>query len=373
MSDADPVRGFVAEVLSDLGADLSEHDGILWVTAAEGLQRALEVPRHVALAFDPVAADASRAELVAPGSFLLERILALATARGRWDVGRVAVASPAWARDALSGAGLPRAWVERASVEDLGEEPFVCFTFRVTLTSDAKRETYHAILVSRQDAWEVLPEEAEVPLVPVTIPPSLVDLHAGYDLARRFLAARLLESLEAFRRESIAALDEEVRRIFAYFDGTVREIRAASAEVARELIAAVEGERDRRLAEALERFEPHATAALCGVRVVLAPRAVARSGTTADPAVVEIDAFARRARGLRCSRCGNVDGPWSADSLGRITCAGCTPTGAASARPRGHPRSGIPRRRTTAGRAAARSPRGSKERSRFDGATRRGA
>src|SRR2546430_16564305 len=72
------------------------------------------------------------------------------------------------------------------------------------------------------------------------------------------------------------------------------------------------GERDRRLAEAVERFDPKATASLCSVRAVFAPTARVRlefqGGAIAD---IHMDAWSRRIRGLVCEICHGTEGPWS--------------------------------------------------------------
>src|SRR2546428_3721726 len=84
MSDAPPLRPFVIEALTDLGAAVSEDDSLVWVQAPELVQRDLEVPGRFALAFDPERNREFEAELVAPGSYFLERLQSAGARRGRW-------------------------------------------------------------------------------------------------------------------------------------------------------------------------------------------------------------------------------------------------------------------------------------------------
>lgn len=342
MTEAASLRAFVAEALRDGGAEVREEGDALWINAPGSLQRDLEIPAMHSLVFDPERAGEFGAELVAPGSYFLERILSRATSRGRWDCGRYQVSGEAWPLDALRESGVPfnpGDWIVAESREGcLG-----IFTFRVVLESDEKRESYHAIAVPlpSDDGWEIQATVSERELLPVPVPSEGLALEPAYRVASRVLEERVRGRVEAFRKASLAALEEEVRRIFAYFDGTVREVQAAGSPVARGLIRATEAERDRRLTEALERFEPRATAVLCAVRIVetpfarlMPPKSGPGSGT------ITVDAFTRTVR-LR-------------EGI----------TGAGSARLPAGPPLDTPRRRTRAGPAAGRSPRGSTARSR---------
>src|SRR5207244_12095624 len=94
MSDAPPLRPFVIEALTDLGAAVSDGDPLVWVQAPESVQRDLEVPARFALSFDPERSREFEAEMVAPGSYFLERLVSVVTRRGQWDVSRCAVTFP---------------------------------------------------------------------------------------------------------------------------------------------------------------------------------------------------------------------------------------------------------------------------------------
>src|SRR3989442_5027864 len=86
MSDAPRLRPFVIEALTDLGSAVSENDSLIWVQAPELVQRDLEVARRFALAFDPERNRELEAELVAPGSYFLERLVAFLLPRSPWGV-----------------------------------------------------------------------------------------------------------------------------------------------------------------------------------------------------------------------------------------------------------------------------------------------
>src|SRR6266511_2776821 len=147
---------------------------------------------------------------------------------------------------------------------------------RVLVPDDArrheKREAFHRFAVSTADdsVWAVDDADASI-VVPAQLPDFRPKLGPAYRRAADALAARMRDEVERFRAKSLGLLEEEVRRIFGYFDRTVSEIREADPNGSSDLIRAVEAERDRRLAEALERFEPRATAALCSICAVLTP------------------------------------------------------------------------------------------------------
>lgn len=298
---------------------------------------ALDLPAQACVTLDADHAGEFDAELIAPGSYLLEKLLTLATHRGRWEINRIIPGSDAWAEAALRSE--PRLGSE-APIEILsrGDERLALFTFRTALTSDEKREAFHAVAVplDGSEAWEVPWPIVEDGLTAETLPGFAPDLSAAYHRAQRFVAETMQAEMGSFQKSCLAALEEEVRRIFRYFDGTVAEIREAAPSGADDIVRAIESERDRRLAEALERFEPHAVASLCSVRVVTVPSV--RASVRVDDstrAEVRIDAFTRHARGLP----------------ERVT-------EVAYVRLRAHPPSGTPRSRRRAAGVSRRSPRG---------------
>ncbi len=351
MREGDALRAFTAAALQDAGAEVRDDGAFLWASLPEATQAALDLPAQACLTLDPERMGEFDAELVAPGSYLLEKLLALAIARGRWDLARLAAPPDGWEAGMLQS--VPGVADDGAAeTGERAERPLAFFAFRTALTSDEKREGFHLIAATLDgaEAWPVpwpLPEDA---LAPAGLPGFVPDLARAYARARDALTEWMRDEMEAFQKASLAALEEEVRRVFRYFDGTVAEVKEAAPSGAEDVVRAVEAERGRRLAEALERFEPHAAATLCSVRVVFVPevRAVVRT-EGGNRTEVRVEALTRHVRGLP-------------EGI----------TGGGPARPRARPPSDTPRPRTKDGRGTARFPRGPRARSRSAAARRRG-
>ena len=297
MTTADPLRAFTVAFLEDAGARVRDDGAFLWLELPEPLASALDLSSQACLTLDPDRAGAFDAELVAPGSYLLEKLLALATARGRWDVSRLVGVREDWVLKGLREAGM--AVGGPAEVLGRAEEALALFAFRTTLVSDEKRETFQllAATLDGADSWPVPWPLDEERLAPASLPGFAPDLGLAYARSCAALAEQMAGEVEAFRRVALAALEEEVRRIFRYFDGTVAEVREAAGSGAEDVVRAIEAERDRRLAEALERFEPHASASLCSVRLVLVPTArVTRTRADGASAEMRIDALTGHVR-----------------------------------------------------------------------------
>src|SRR5213594_2717115 len=366
MSDAPPLRRFVIEALTDLGATLSDGDSLLWVQAPESVQRELDVPARFALAFDPERNREFEAELVAPGSYFLDRLVSAVTRRGQWNVSQCTISGTDWISEVLRECGLGPETPISSRVDGVEDELLLLFAFRVTLISDEKRESFHLVAVSLADgsAWPVDPDRADLGLAPHPSPEIHPDVEAAYRLATESLRTTTGVEVERFRTRSLGLLEEEVRRIFGYFDRTIDGLRESDPGGSQDLLRAVIAERDRRLTEAVERFDPKASAALCSIRAILVPTARLEiefpDGTRTES---RLDAWSRRLRSLACRVCGGREGPWRPSRDG-LRCARCAATKAESARPRGRPRSDTPRRGTRAGEASARASRGSRARSR---------
>lgn len=351
MTEAESLRSFAVALLEDVGAEVRDDGTFLWLVLPEAVQATLDFPSRACVTFDPERIGEFDAELVAPGSYLLEKLLTLATRRGRWDLGRLDLASDDWILPVLRAApGLSQDGP--FDIEERTEQPFVVFAFRTALTSDEKREAFHSVAATLdgKEAWAVpwpLPEEG---LRPASVPGFAPDFGPAYRRAGEILQEHMRSGTESFRKASLVALEEEVRRIFRYFDGTVAEVRDAAPSGAEDVVRAIEAERDRRLAEALERFEPHAVASLCSVRVVFVPTARVACRTEDGQRIeVRLDALTRVVRGIP----------------ERVTEAGPVP-------PQARLRLDTPPRRTKGVRAGARSPRGSRARSRSAAARRPG-
>lgn len=367
MSDALPLRPFVIEALTDLGATVSEGDSLVWVQAPESVQRDLEVAPSFALAFDPERSREFEAELVAPGSYFLERLVSVVARRGQWDVSQCTVTGKEWISEALRESGLGPDTADFSLVDGIEDEILLLFAFRVTLVSDEKRESFHLVAVSLVDGstWPVDPDRADHGLLAHASPGIRPDLETGYRLATESLRTMTSVDIERFRTRSLGLLEEEVRRIFGYFDRTIDGLRESEPGGSQDLLRAVMAERDRRLTEAVERFDPKASASLCSIRAILVPTARLQlefpDGTKTES---RLDAWSGRLRGLVCSVCSGTAGPWRPSSQDGLRCTTCASKPAESARPRGRPRSDTPRRGMRVGEASARSPRGSKARSR---------
>lgn len=366
----------MVDFFSDIGAEVFERDGLLWIQVPEAIQAALDVPAAFCLTAEPGRAGEFGAELLAPGSYPLERFLVSAMGRGRWDVGRVDVPSGDWVSPVLVAAGLELGKGVAVSTKEVHDETFFLFTFRITMVSDEKRESFHAIVVpaGAPIGWSAEPALAEAELEMDSAQVVTTALGPAYEVARETLRSVARDDVEAFRKRSLSLLEEEVRRIFTYFDRTAQELREAAPSGVESLVRAVDAERDRRLAEALERYDARATASLCGVRVVRVPTAevVLRSSNVAGPEIHErIDPWTKKIRGLRCATCGQTEGPWSVSSSLEIRCERCAPTEVGSARPQGRPRSDTLQRRRRAARGGAQSPRAPRVRSQAVGARRR--
>lgn len=375
MSDAARLRSFVLEALADIGATVSEGDSLLWVQLPERVRSDLEAPATLAITFDPERTGDFEAEFIAPGSYFLEKLVALAGQRGRWDAARCGPQDSDWVGKVLREAGLGPDAEVRWKSRKVEEEVLFLLSFRVTLVSDEKRESLHFLAVSPSEgsAWAIDPSRSESGLTPSPEAESAGNLDIAYRLGSEALRRTTREAVDRFRSASLRLLEEDVRRIFGYFDQTIESIREADPDGSQDLLHAIQAERDRRLTETLERFDPKAQAALCAIRMIRTPTAHLRlefaDGESVD---VTLDAWSRRVRGLRCGSCGGTDGPWHPSADGGIRCAGCATTPVGSARPRVRPRSDTPRRGTRADRGAVRSPRGSTERSRAASARRRG-
>ncbi len=341
MTEATRLKEFVREALADLGAEVSEAESLLWVRAPESVQRELEVGAEFALAFDPSHVGEFGAEIVAPGSYFLERLFASATRRGRWDAVRVETVDTSWVAGAIAASGLTV--TATPEVLETTEDILLVFSFRTTLASDEKREAFHRFAVSTADdsVWAV--DDAETTVVPAILPDFRPNLEPAYRRAADGLTDRMRDEVERFRAKSLGLLEEEVRRIFGYFDPTISGIREADPNGSADLVRAAEAERDRRLTEALERFEPHATAVLCSIRAVLTPSVRLRLPIVDGDAEARVDAWSRRVR------------------LTRV----------ASARLPARPPSDTPRPGTPADASGERAPRGPTARSQGASAGRR--
>src|SRR3989442_5414292 len=300
---APPLRWFVIEALPALGARVSDGDSLVWVKAPESGQRDLEVPARFALSFDPERSGEFEAEMVAAGSSFVGRRVAGVRRRGQWDVSRCAVTATDWISDALRESGLDPDTAVSSRVDGIEDEFLLLFAFRVTLVSDEKRESFHLVAVSLIDGstWPEDPDRADRGLVRHPAPAIRPDLEAAYRLATESLRTTTGVEVERFRTRSLGLLEEEVRRIFGYFDRTIDGLRESDPGGSQDLLRAVMAERDRRLTEAVERFDPKASASLCSIRAILVPTArLHPQFPDCTRTAFRLDAWARRVCGPPC-------------------------------------------------------------------------
>src|SRR5439155_9787136 len=158
-----------------------------------------------AITFDPDRVEDFEAELVAPGSYFLERIVALAASRGRWDVARFDAADAEWIQRSLSDGGLGSETGVHLETAELGETVLLLFSFRVTLMSDEKRERFHLIAVSPTtgSAWEVDPTMADSGLMAVPEARIEPDLQTAYPPGAETLRETTREAVGSFRAASL--------------------------------------------------------------------------------------------------------------------------------------------------------------------------
>jgi len=232
VSEADALRRFVLDTLADLGATMSEAGPLVWIQVPERVRSDLEVSATFAITFDPERTGDLRAELVAPGSLFLERIVSLAASRGRWDVARFEAPGADWIERALSECGLGSERGVRCKTEEIGETVLVLLSFRVSLVADEKRERFHLIAVSPTtgSAWEVDPVTADSGLIAIPdarVPP---DLEAAYRLGTEKLRETSAKQSIGSGPRASTSWRKKSRRIFGYFDRTIEEIQAADPD-----------------------------------------------------------------------------------------------------------------------------------------------
>ena len=376
MSEDPSLHRFVSEVLTDAGATVSGSGSLLWVQVPADLRPDLEVPSTMVMTLDPERVGEFDAELVAPGSYRLEKILSLAARRGRWDAARFEPPTSDWAVAALTESGFDPPSLVRAEVRDVLPSVLFEFSFRVTLISDEKREHLHRIAASPMtgSAWELDSASMEAGLFPASEAAFAAEtIEVAYRLATDALRDRARSEVESFRSANLALLEEEVRRIFGYFDRSIEQIQKADPGGSRDLVHAFEDERDRRLAETLDRFDPKARASLCSVRAIVTPVARIRLHLPNEARIdMVIDAWSHHTAGVKCEFCHREEGPWQLLGPGHIQCARCASMQVESVRPRGRPPLDTPPPGRRDARGSVQSSRGPKARSRAASGRRRG-
>ena len=311
MSEAAEVEAFVRRYFERRSSPLSEEEPRVYrASLPESLRPAFDGADAIRISFDPATvASASRVDLVAEGSYLLDRIVEDATRSGWHTVARVeAVGTPP--ADVVTTALHPKnatVVVGRSSTETV---PHLLFNFRVRLTTDERVERFETVLIDARTGKERTPAGSlfgEGLALPEEGAFDWAGIADGYRAACQALESRVAAVATEFRAKAEALRKGEVERITSYFDRSVNEVldsKTAGAEEAR----ALELERERRLGEADEKYRFVGEVELCNVRTVLLDVTRAevafehRGARRTIP--VEFDAANLEVPLLRCEVCG---------------------------------------------------------------------
>ena len=285
------------------------------------------------VAFDPAVAEASRAELCVVGSDLLDRILRDAMGRGFHCVARVDAEDDPPAEEVLA-ANLSfrnaRAEVTRTEKRAV---PYELFNFRATLTTDEKVDLLRSVLLNP----ETLQEHAAVDIFleeSLTLPEESVatvaDLAAMYRAACSALERSIQPDVAAMRAKAGAILAEELSRIEAFYDESIKELYASRTQAPLEAEGAFRAERGRRVEEARRKYALSATARLVNARTILIPTTtmqvrVSNARASRDLGL-EYDAVNLEVKHLPCESCGTPSDAWYLCSRGHLACDACDRT-----------------------------------------------
>ena len=326
------VRSFVTSYLRAIGAGAQP--------LPTGALAVRWPPTHAArfgeattIAFDPLVAEASTAELCVVGSDLLDRIVADASGRGFHCVARVTAENEPPADDVLAAnLKFPNA---RPSIlaADRGLVPYLLFNFRVALVTDEKRELVKSVLLNAktlevhtaadvflQDSLTI-PEERNV---------SGANLAASYGAACGALERAILRDVEPIRAKASAVLATELERINRFYDTSIQELYAGRAQAPLETEKVFRAERDRRVDEAGRKYAFNVTAKLVNARTILIPTtslrlrlANERSSKDLD---LEFDAINLEANRPSCDSCHTATDVVYLCSRGHVACDACDRT-----------------------------------------------
>ncbi len=267
------LQDFVRRYFGRRAGPLKEEEpGVFLATLPESLRPAFEGVDAIRVTFDPaVAASRAQVDLAAIGSYLMDRIIEDATRAGWHCVARLQ-AGDERPQDVVARAVRPRNASLSVDAWETAPAPHLLFNFRVRLTTDERVERLESVLIDARTGRErraapalfegrlSLPED-------VGFDPS--GIGDAYRAACRALEARIEPQVRAFRAQAEALLQAEVERIGGYFERSIREAREARAGGADAEVRALELERDRRLAEAQEKYRLVGEAELCNVRTVV--------------------------------------------------------------------------------------------------------
>ena len=306
------LQGFVREYFERrTGALEEEEPGVFRAALPEPLRPAFEGVDSIRLTFDPaIAASRSQVDLAAIGSYLLDRIVEDATRRGWHCVARIEAGAEG-AADVVANAVRPKNATLSVEAAETAPVIHLLFNFRVRLTTDERVERLESVLIDARTGWErrTAPALFEERLaLPEDVGFDWAAIGGAYQSACRILETRIEPEVRAFRAQAEALLQAELERIGAYFDRSIREIQEARAGDARAEVRGLELERDRRLAEAKEKYRLVGEVELCNVRTVLldvtrATVALANRGARKSLSL-EYDCASLAVPPLACEVCG---------------------------------------------------------------------
>jgi len=282
------------------------------------------------LAFDPIVADAAKAELCVVGSDILDRILADASGRGFHCVARIDAEGGHPPADVLAAnLTFPNARATVLAAEE-GVVPYALFNFRVTLETDEKVELLRTVLLNAETMQEhtaseiflqeslTLPEEA-------IVGPS--DLAAAYRAACAALERSIEPDVAAIRAKAGALLADDLRRIEAFYDTSIQELYDSRRQAPLEAERVFRAERDRRTEEARRRYAFTAKARLVNVRTILIPTTTMRvrveNGRGATEMALEFDSVNLETNRPSCHGCGSLAAAIHLCSRGHLACDAC--------------------------------------------------
>lgn len=272
MTEAGHVEAFVRRYFERHAGPLQEEEpGVYRASLPESLRSAFDGAHSIRIAFDPGAGgSAARVDLVAVGSYFLDRVVEDAARSGWHTVARIeAGATPPG--DVVAASLRPRNATVSVASATTESVPHLLFNFRVRLSTDERVDRFESILVDlrtgkeRRVAAVLFGEGLSLPEDRAVDGAGIAD---AYRAACRALEARTESAAKAIREEAESLQKAEVERITMYFDRSVNEVLDARADGGGEA-RALGQERERRLAEAEEKYRFVGEAELCNVRTVL--------------------------------------------------------------------------------------------------------
>ena len=272
MTEAGEVEAFVRRYFERHAGPLQEEEpGVYRVSLPESLRSAFDGADSIRIAFDPGAGGSSvQVDLVAVGSYVLDHIVEDAARSGWHTVARIeASATPP--ADVVLRELRPRNATVSVSSSTTESVPHLLFNFRVRLSTDVRVDRFESIFVDartgkeRRVADSLFSEGLSLPEDRAVDGAGIVD---AYRAACRALEARTESAARTLREEAEDLRKAEVERVTMYFDRSVTEVLDTRAD-GRGEARALEKERERRLAEAEEKYRFVGEAELCNVRTVL--------------------------------------------------------------------------------------------------------